>query len=126
MKAHIKPYLLLVIAAIFYGLGYPTEFSTSLLITPIIATTLLFYLLIQAPNWKQRFLRFLFFNSVLNIFSFYWITHTLQEFGELPWIVAFLLNLLFAFIIGPHFWVLLIIGDNPCHPNRGFKRPSKL
>lgn len=109
MQINYKAWGLLILAAILYGLGYPTTFSTSFLFTQILSLAILIYVLIHAPSWKMRFLQFIFFNSVLNIFSFSWITHTLQEFGQLPWIVAFLLNLLFAFIIGPHFWVALFI-----------------
>ena len=37
--------------------------------------------------------------------GFYWIPHTLREFGQLPWIVSVILGALFSFILQPHWWV---------------------
>ncbi len=44
----------------------------------------------------------------LNMTGYYWIPHTLREFGELPYIVSVFLGAFFALILQPHWWFYAI------------------
>ncbi len=108
--ANIKPYAFSLFGGILYALGYPSFVGESLLITPMIGMMILFHFVLKSHNLKTRVFHLLSFNLGFNYMGFYWIVATLQEFGDLPFIVAALLSGLFTFIITPHLWagVLLI------------------
>lgn len=108
--ANIKPYAFSLLGGILYALGYPSILGESLLITPMIGMIILFHYVLKGHNLKNRVFHLLAFNLGFNCMGFSWIVATLQEFGDLPFIVAALLSGLFTFIITPHLWagVLLI------------------
>lgn len=103
-----KHALFALIAGLFYALGHPSFLGKTLLITPILGISILLYLFSLELNLKQKFLRLTLFNLGYNLLGFYWITSTLQEFGELPFIAAFLLALLFTFVITPQLYLFLL------------------
>lgn len=105
----LKSYAFSFLAGIFMALGYPSILGKSLLITPIIGMTILFGQLFKEKSLKKKVLTLLVFNLAFNTFGFYWITDTLVEFGELPYILAGLLSSLFTFIITPYLWIALFI-----------------
>lgn len=102
-----KHALFALIAGTLYALGFPSFLGKTLLITPIIGIGILLYLFEQELNLKQKLIRLTLFNLTFNTIGFYWITSTLQEFGELPFIVAFTLALFFTFVITPHLYIFL-------------------
>lgn len=106
----IKPYAFSLFGGILYALGYPSFLGESLLITPIIGMIILFHFVLTADGLKKKVFHLLSFNLGFNYMGFYWIVATLQEFGDLPFILAAILSGLFTFIITPHLWagVLLI------------------
>lgn len=105
----MKNYILLIIAAFLYTLGFPNILSIYIPFSPILATSLLIYCLFKEERTKQRLIFYFFYNLIINILSFYWITNTLQEFGKLPFFIAALMNGAFTFIFNPQFVVLILI-----------------
>ena len=104
---HLKPFVLLSVAALSYTLGYPNIFSVYLPIMPILATAILVHMLFKAKRLKTKLIYYFFYNAVITALSFYWITKTLQEFGALPFVVAAISNIFFAFILNPHVIILI-------------------
>ncbi len=105
----LKPYAFLLLAAFFYTLGFPNLLHIYLPFMPVISTACLIYYLFKANTTKQRVLYYLVYNSFINLLSFYWITATLQEFGNLPFIVAAFLNALYAFLLNPQYFLLIFL-----------------
>ena len=104
----LKPYAFLALAALFYTLGFPNIFSIYIPFLPIIGTAILVYLIFKGQTTRQRLIYYFFYNTIINILSFYWITKTLQEFGKIPFIVAAAMNRAFAFIFNPQYLVLIL------------------
>jgi len=98
-----------LIGGVFYALGFPSLFGKTLLVTPIIGIFCLIYTFSQLESLKLKLISLTLFNFTYNTVGFYWITSTLQEFGELPFLVAFLLSLLFTFVITPQLYIFLCI-----------------
>lgn len=88
-----------------YALTYPATWMPGWFPLLFISLPLFLGLLGRAENFKQILLIILFYNVGLNVVGFYWVPHTLREFGQLPWIVSVLLGLLFSFILQPHWWL---------------------
>jgi len=104
-----KPYAFLLLGSILYCLGFPNIFNILIPFAPILGTAILIHILVKAETTKQRLFLYFFYNSCINLISFYWITKTLQEFGHLPFIVAALMNACYAFIFNPHYWIFIFI-----------------
>ncbi len=98
-------HLFLLLAGAFYALGYPTKYFESLFITPIIAYIILFYQIHSVKSLKQGLFKILLFCISFNLTGFYWISHTMTEFGNLPYIVSLLISLIFSLIVLPHLWI---------------------
>jgi apolipoprotein N-acyltransferase len=93
------------IAGGLYALTYPATWMPGWLPLLFIAVPLFLWLLERTKNLKQSLTVILFYNIGLNVVGFYWVPHTLREFGQLPWIVSVILGLLFSFILQPHWWL---------------------
>lgn len=104
MRSLLLSLFLTVVAGGFYALCYPSVFGDGWL--PLLFVALPFFLwrLEVAPTFKSTLLHILAFNLGLNLVGYYWIPHTLREFGELPYIVSILLGAIFSFILQPHWW----------------------
>ena len=105
----MKTYALLLLAALLYAQGFPNHLGFIFPLGPIFGTALLLVQLFKAKNAKQRVLYYLYYNTVINIHSFAWITGTLEEFGKLPFILAACMNSLYALVFNPHIWVVIFI-----------------
>lgn len=105
----LKPYVFLLFAGLLYTLGFPNIFNIYIPFTPIIATAMLLSLLFQDIGIKKRIQYYCTYNLSITVVSFYWITDTLQEFGDLPFIVAAVMNMLYTFIFNPQYWILIIL-----------------
>ncbi len=97
--------LLAFIAGGLYALTYPATWMPGWLPLLFIAVPLFLWLLERSVSLKQSLAIILFYNIGLNVVGFYWVPHTLREFGQLPWIVSVFLGLLFSFILQPHWWL---------------------
>lgn len=104
-----KPYAFLILAGFFYTLGFPNILKVYIPIMPIIATAMITFYIFKADSTRQRLKYYFFYNTVINILSFYWITNTLREFGSLPFIVAAAMNACFALIFNPQYLILIAL-----------------
>ncbi len=105
MKSFSLSLLLSFIAGGLYALTYPATWMPGWFPLLFISLPLFLWLLERAETTKKTLLIILFYNIGLNVVGFYWVPHTLREFGQLPWIVSILLGLLFSFILQPHWWL---------------------
>lgn len=96
------------IAGGLYSLCYPSFLGPGWL--PLLFISLPFFLwrLEVAPTIKSTLLHVLAYNVGFNLVGYYWIPHTLREFGQLPYIVSVVLGLLFSLILQPHWWAYVL------------------
>lgn len=105
-------FLLAPLAGCLYALGFPNDFIPPLIIGPIFGLAILFHLVDIDGSLKlklsTKLLRLLAFSVGHALFGFYWIPHTLYEFGglEAPW--NYLLGSAFSLIVLPQYWIFLI------------------
>mgnify|MGYP003574887861 CR=1 FL=1 len=107
MKHFLPNILITFIAGCLYALAYPTAFGNGWFPLLFLALPLFLWKLEEA-NFKQSLILILTFNMGLNVTGYYWIPHTLREFGELPYIVSVILGAFFALILQPHWWFYAI------------------
>lgn len=105
----LASYTLVIFGAFLYHLGHPNHFDFLVPFGSILGTALLLSQLLPKQNLKERIAKFLAFNLFITLVSFYWITKTLQEFGDLPFALALGANSLYTLIFQPHFWILIIV-----------------
>jgi apolipoprotein N-acyltransferase len=91
-----------------YAFCYPNSLGQGWFPLLFIALPFFLWRLEVAPTFKSTLLHILFFNLGLNIIGYYWIPHTLREFGQLPYIVSILLGACFSLILQPHWWLYAI------------------
>ncbi len=107
MKNTLLTLLLSFIAGSLYALAYPSFLGNGWL--PLIFIALpLFLWKLEKANLKLTLGIIFTFNLGLNSAGYYWIPHTLREFGQLPYIISVLLGLLFSFILQPHWWIYAV------------------
>lgn len=99
---------LTTVAGGLYALCYPSFMGNGWLPLLFIALPFFLWRLEVAPNVKSTLLHILAYNLGLNLVGYYWIPHTLREFGQLPYIVSVLLGLLFSLILQPHWWLYVL------------------
>lgn len=108
MKTALLSSLISFIAGSLYALTYPSELGAGWFPLLFLSLPLLLWRLEGADNLKESALVVLGYNLGFNVVGYYWIPHTLREFGQLPWIGSVLLAALFSLILQPHWWVYLI------------------
>lgn len=108
----IYQFALAFIGGCFYALGFPSEFVPPLIVGPVFGLALLFHFIdidgTKALTFKRKALILLGFSLGHALLGFYWIPHTLREFGglEAPW--NFVLGSAFSLIVLPQYWIFLI------------------
>lgn len=105
MKSFVLSLLLAFTLGGLYALTYPATWMPGWFPLLFISLPLFLWLIEEAKSTKKTLLIILFYNIGLNAVGFYWVPHTLREFGQLPWIISILLGLLFSFILQPHWWL---------------------
>lgn len=105
MKALLLSLSLTTIAGGLYAYCYPSIFGEGWFPLLFIAVPFFLWRLEVAPTTRSTLLHILAYNLGLNLFGYYWIPHTLREFGQLPWIVSVILGMLFSLILQPHWWL---------------------
>ncbi len=90
---------------LLYALSYPSFLGAGWFPLLFIALPLHFYSMSRTESLKNYLFAITGFNLGLNLTGFYWIPHTLQEFGNLPYGIALIVSLIFTFILQPHWWV---------------------
>lgn len=107
MKSFLLNILTSFVAGSLYALTYPTAFGSGWF--PLIFVALpLFLWKLEEANFRNSLILILFFNLGLNVVGYYWIPHTLREFGGLPYAVSVILGMLFSLILQPHWWAWAI------------------
>lgn len=102
-----QQYSLTFFAGALYALSYPSFMGNG--VFPLIFIAIPIFLnFLEQSDFKKGFKLFICFNLGLNFTGYYWIPHTLREFGQLPWIVSILVGALFALILQPHWYVYLV------------------
>lgn len=108
MKSLLLSLALTLGAGGLYALCYPSFLGPGWLPLLFIALPFFLWRLEVAPTVKSTILHVLAYNLGLNLVGYYWIPHTLREFGQLPWIVSLLLGTLFTLILQPHWWLYVL------------------
>lgn len=115
MRSHLtfttlKPLLLSLLGGMFYASGFPLDIGHSISIGPVIGFALFNYGLITAEHSlkKQMFVA-LAFSFGFYALGFYWIPHTLKEFGGLIFPLNQLLGLIFSLVIIPQVYIYTVI-----------------
>lgn len=104
MKKLSLDFLITLLAGGIYALAYPSFLGNGWLPLIFIALPLFIWKLEEA-NFKSSLVVILGFNLGLDLVGYYWIPHTLREFGQLPFAVSVLLGSAFCLILQPHWWV---------------------
>jgi apolipoprotein N-acyltransferase len=105
MKSLILSLSLTTLAGGLYALCYPSFLGPGWLPLLFIALPFFLWRLEVAPNMKSTILHIFAYNLGFNLIGYYWIPHTLREFGELPYIVSLFLGLFFSLILQTHWWL---------------------
>ncbi|MCM2350407.1 MAG: apolipoprotein N-acyltransferase [Bacteriovoracaceae bacterium] len=108
MKSLLLSLSLTTIAGGLYALCYPSFLGDGWLPLLFIALPFFLWRLEVAPTVKSTLLHILAYNLGLNLVGYYWIPHTLREFGQLPYVVSVILGLLFSLILQPHWWLYVL------------------
>lgn len=103
----LPPYLISFLAGGLYALTYPSFLGGGWFPLLFVALALVLWKL-QDTTLKESFFHIFAYNLGLNVIGFYWIPHTLREFGQLPYVISLLLGLLFSFILQPHWWLYIL------------------
>lgn len=109
-------FIVCLLAGMLYALGFPTFFGTSVFIAPIIGFAVFNWALDQSTSLKQQFILSSAYSLGFYLFGFYWIPHTLMEFGGLFFPLNQLLGLLFSFVIIPQVYCYVVLKKYIKHP----------
>ena len=107
MKTLSLSFLITFLAGAIYALAYPSFLGNGWLPLIFIALPLFLWKLEEA-SFKTSLLFILGFNLGLDLVGYYWIPHTLREFGQLPYIISVILGSSFCLILQPHWWVYAV------------------
>ncbi len=104
----ILPFVISLIAGCLYALAYPSFISSGHFIFVFLGLIPFLYFIEDSVDLKKSAIHIICYNLGLNLTGYYWIPHTLQEFGQLPYLLSLFIGLFFTFILQPHWWVYLI------------------
>lgn len=114
-----KKYLTLVVcllAGMLYALGFPLANGFSIFAAPIFGFALFNWALDQETSLKKQVLLSLAYSLGFYLLGFYWIPHTLQEFGAIIFPFNHLLGLIFSFVIIPQIYLYVVLKKYIKHP----------
>ena len=104
-----QTYWLPLLGGILYAAGSPTAIGFTILFAPMIGFFLFNYSLALKENqFRKQFLIALLFSMGFYLQGFYWIPHTLQEFGDLVFPFNHLLGLFFSLVIIPQVYIYIL------------------
>jgi apolipoprotein N-acyltransferase len=92
----------------FYALCYPSFLGSGWFLLLFFSLPIFLWKLESSASLKISATHVLIFNLGLNLFGYYWIPHTLREFGQLPYLFSIILGLLFTVILQPHWWFYIL------------------
>jgi apolipoprotein N-acyltransferase len=106
----IFTFIYLILFGCFYAAGFPLLGSSySFISGPIIGFFGFFLYLERAKSLKIALQYSLFFSLGFYLLGFYWIPHTLTEFGQIPFPFNHILGINALFVICPHIFCFAII-----------------
>lgn len=108
MKSLLLSAALTAIAGALYAFCYPSFIGEGWFPLLFIALPFFLWRLEVAPTVKSTIIHIFSYNLGLNLVGYYWIPHTLREFGELPYLASVLLGLFFSLILQPHWWLYVL------------------
>jgi apolipoprotein N-acyltransferase len=108
MKSLLLSLGLTTFAGGLYALCYPSFLGSGWLPLLFIALPFFLWRLEVAPSVRSTIFHIIAYNLGLNLVGYYWIPHTLREFGQLPYAVSVILGLLFSLILQPHWWLYVL------------------
>lgn len=108
MKPLLLSLSLTLLSGALYALCYPSFLGEGWFPLLFIALPFFLWRLEVAATMRSTLLHILIFNLGLNLTGYYWIPHTLREFGQLPWIISVVLGALFSLILQPHWWLYAV------------------
>jgi apolipoprotein N-acyltransferase len=114
-----QKYLSLIVcllAGMLYALGFPMFNGSSIFVAPIFGFALFNWALDKEANLKKQFLLSFMYSLGFYLLGFYWIPHTLKEFGGLFFPVNQLLGLIFSLVIIPQVYFYVILKRFIKHP----------
>ena len=105
-----KLYSLSFLFGCIYAFGFPI-FGTkiSFLSAPILAFAGFFYLLILADTKSHVFVFCTLFSLGFYSVGFYWLPHTITEFGQIPFPINHIIGLHSIFVLTPHIFIFGIL-----------------
>jgi apolipoprotein N-acyltransferase len=118
---HYHPFLLSLAGGALYASGFPLEFIHSFFLGPIIGFFLFNYALLlerrkDGPSLKKQMLVALAFSLGFYLLGFYWIPHTLKEFGDLNFPINHILGIIFSLVIIPQVYIYTAIQRKISNP----------
>ena len=107
---NFKIIISMIIAGLFYALGFPTILNIQFFLGPVIASAIVFYFLCNSELKKREIFLYLqvFFLS-FNLVGYPWLPYTFREFGNLAFPFDYILWLAFSFIILPQYYIFFIL-----------------
>lgn len=105
-----KDYFLCFLAGFLYCLGFPLTWSPSLFFAPIIGMSIFLNQLplISPEKLKTSLIKLLLFSFSVFLFGYYWIPHTMKEFGNIPFPLNYFVGSLFSLIVFPQYLVFIL------------------
>ena len=99
------------LGGLLYAQGFPSPLSPPFFLFPILGL-LLFFQALPLPaskisTWKINIVSTLCFCLGIFLLGYYWIPHTLKEFGDVPFPLNIVLGILFSPIIAPQYFLLI-------------------
>ncbi len=104
MKKNFYDFLAAILAGGIYALSYPSFLGDALWFL-IFPSLILFLWKLEASNLKKSICIIFGFNLGLNFIGYYWIPHTLREFGQLPYLISIIIGATASLILQPHWWI---------------------
>ncbi len=107
MNKYIPHLIISLLSGAIYALAYPSTMFKGVFLFGILSTAILLQLLHQYSDWRRLAGLVTMHNIGLNLVGYYWIPHTLQEFGQLPAWISYILAIFFSFILQPYLYVFI-------------------
>ncbi len=110
----MKSILLCFIAGFIYAFGFPLTWAPSFFLMPIIGMALFmsqFHVFNPKKEYrfKKELLNFFAFSFAIYLFGYYWIPYTMEQFGEIPFPLNYLVGSLFTLIALPQYFLFFIL-----------------
>lgn len=108
MNKYIPHLIISFISGALYALAYPSTLFKGVFLFSFLSIAVLLHLLVQHHSLKKLFGIVTLHNLGLNLVGYYWIPHTLQEFGQLPAWIGHILAIFFSLILQPYLYLFIL------------------